>query len=156
TEILDSRYEQPLELLVGRLQGLSAALHVPEGPNPLSPSRLTELFLQLYGEAELSKTLGALLLRQYQQHLVRVLEGLYPRINAMLAAAGYSKVESARRVTPMSSSRSPLDDLVEHRVQSSAEAPMVGIEPEQFPSESLNSSYWSRGGAASGDFGQGG
>src|SRR5690606_15051068 len=43
-----------------------------------------------------------------------------------------------------------------HRVQSSAEAPMVGIEPEQFPSESLNSSYWSRGGAASGDFGQGG
>lgn len=156
TEILDSRYEQALDLMVGRLQGLSAALHVPEGPNPLAPTRLTELFLQLYGEAELSKTLGALLLRQYQQHLVRVLEGLYPRINAMLAAAGYSKVEAARRVTPMSSARSPLDDLVEHRVQSSVEAPMVGIEPEHAPAESLSSSYWSRGGAATGDFGQGG
>lgn len=105
-ERLDQRYQEPLEEMKGRLGALATAMYLPLGLNPVTPSRLATAFIEAIGEdGDLPQALGALLVGQYQQELVRVLEDLYPRINAVLAAGGYVGVESegeiGRRTLPM-------------------------------------------------------
>lgn len=104
-EVLDQRYQQPLEEMNGRLGALAAALHVAPSRNPLTPSRLAAAFIEAIGDADLPDALGGLLFHQYQQELVRVLDGLYARINALLADAGYVAMEGARRSVPMQGGR---------------------------------------------------
>ncbi len=104
-ETLDERYQQPLEEMKGRLGALAGAMYLPLGLNPVAPSRLAAAFIEAIGDADLPQALAGLLILQYQQELVRVLEDLYPRINALLAAGGYVGVEpksqAERRAVPM-------------------------------------------------------
>jgi len=104
-EVLDQRYQQPLEEMKGRFDALAVALHVPPGRNPLSPTRLAAAFIQAIGDADLPDALGGMLFHQYQQELVRVLGALYNRINVLLANAGYVPAEAARRSAPMQGGR---------------------------------------------------
>ena len=112
-EILDQRYQPLLQQMNERLGILAAALHVAPGLNPVTPSRLATVFIEAFGDACLPDALAELLFHQYQQELVRVLDDLYTRINALLAAAGYLAfpvaAESARR-SPMQAGRRPSPD----------------------------------------------
>ena len=116
-EILDQRYQQPLGEMKGRLGAVAAALHLAPGVNPLAPSRLATAFIEAIGDAELPSALQGLLFQHYQLELVRVLDVLYPRINGVLASAGYGARELARRTSPMQADRGAFrhDDQVAPR-----------------------------------------
>ena len=118
-EILDQRYPQPLEEMNARLAALSMALNMAPGRNPVAPVRLATAFIQAIGDADLPDALGGLLFQQYQQALVRVLDELYAKINALLADAGYHRADAgAHRSRPMPvATRGPQrdDELVASR-----------------------------------------
>lgn len=88
-ELLDARYQRPLEMLQGRLKMLSEALGGATGDNPLGPYRLIRAFTALYNDAQVTESLRLRLFRQYEQELMRLLGDLYGRINQLLATAGY-------------------------------------------------------------------
>ena len=143
-EVLDQRYKPLLEEMTGRLATLSTALDVEPGRNPLAPSRLATAFIEAIGDADLPEALGGLLFQQYQHELVRVLDELYARINALLAEAGYGSGHrsggDAVRARPAPVARAPQrgDDQVESR----------------FPQDIAAASDY-RGGAAGADEGSG-
>lgn len=129
---LARRYQQPLEEMKGRLAALAAALYVPPGLNPVAPSRLAAAFIEAFGDADLPPALGGLLFVQYEQELARVLDALYPRINAALDAAGYSvaapRPDVVHRSLPMHAGREVFgeDQLVAPRFPAPvAAAPVV-------------------------------
>lgn len=109
-EVLDQRYQQVLEEMTGRFASLSSALHVDPTRHPLAPSRLVSAFIEAIGDADLPDALGGLLFRQYQQALVRVLDELYAKVNALLAEAGYGAGARARLSQPMPVARAPQRD----------------------------------------------
>ncbi|MFD0739930.1 DUF1631 family protein [Lysobacter koreensis] len=119
-EILDQRYQQPLDAMKHRLIGLAAALRLESAGNPISPARLADAFVETFGDAGLPEALAGLMFRQYQQELARVLDDLYERINTLLADAGYDAVghyAAANRAAPAAPVRSPssLDEQVAPR-----------------------------------------
>ncbi|MHB8912207.1 MAG: DUF1631 family protein, partial [Lysobacter sp.] len=109
-EVLDQRYQQALEEMNRRLGALSMALNVASSRNPVTPSWLATAFIEAIGDADLPDALGGLLFQQYQQELVRVLDELYPRMNALLAQAGYGAGEVGHRLRPMPVTRGPQRD----------------------------------------------
>ena len=113
-EVLDQRYKPLLEEMNGRLATLSGALNAAPGRNPLAPSRLATAFIEAIGDADLPEALGGLLFRQYQHELVRVLDELYAKVNALLADAGYNTGyragETAERARPQPVAREQCDD----------------------------------------------
>lgn len=134
-EVLDQRYQQPLEEMNGRLGALAAALHVAPSRNPVTPSRLATAFIEAIGDADLPDALGGLLFQQYQQGLVLVLDELYARINALLADAGYSAADSAHRSRPMQAARGPLRDDEQVAPRFSAAVPPAAAISAPVPSQ---------------------
>lgn len=88
-ESIGRQYQRPLELLDLRFEALAKSLGAPTTSNPVGATRLAGAFLQTFRDAEVSDTLQPLLFRQYDQELGKVLGGLYGRLNAQLAAAGF-------------------------------------------------------------------
>ncbi|HEY4582481.1 MAG TPA: DUF1631 family protein, partial [Lysobacter sp.] len=89
TEILDKRYQAPLQSLHTQLEELALAMRVPAGPNPVSPNKLCTMLIASIGNAGISEPLGRVLFRQFQQQLVPLLDNLYPNAGAVLGRAGY-------------------------------------------------------------------
>lgn len=120
-EMLEQRYQRPLEVMGERLGALSEALGLQAGTNPIAPARLVGAFVDAYADTPLPEAFSGVMLRQYQLALGRVLDELYVRINALLATAGYGSDVHTRRATPQPSSRTWLDDkeLVEPRARAS-------------------------------------
>ncbi|MFC0677216.1 DUF1631 family protein [Lysobacter korlensis] len=104
-EMLEQRYQRPLEVMKQRLGSVSSALGTHVGPNPVAPARLVGAFISTYGDLELPAAFHGVMFRQYQLALGRVLDELYVRINATLATAGYGADVASRRTTPLPSSR---------------------------------------------------
>ncbi|MGY3263962.1 DUF1631 family protein [Lysobacter sp. HA35] len=89
TEILDKRYQQPLQALRTQMEELALAMRVPAGANPVSPSKLCSTLIASVSNAGVSEPLGRVLFRQFQQQLVPLLDALYPNLGAVLSRAGY-------------------------------------------------------------------
>jgi len=104
-EILEQRYQRPLDVMKLRLGALAGALGLTTARNPVSPERLANAFVETYADAELPEALAAALFRQYQLELGKVLDDLYVRINALLATAGYGTDVAARKPLPTPSTR---------------------------------------------------
>jgi hypothetical protein len=105
-ELLEQRYQRPLEVMMERLGALSTTLGLHVGPNPVAPARLVGAFIETYADTPLPASFFAVMFRQYQLALGRLLDELYVRINALLATAGYGSDVQARRSTPLPSSQS--------------------------------------------------
>ena len=123
-EVLDQRYKTQLEEMNGRLSTLSIALNAAPGRNPVAPVRLATAFIEAIGDADLPDALGGLLIRQFQQELVRVLDELYARINELLADAGFRAGDGASRSRPTPVDRAPQydHDQVASRIPERADA----------------------------------
>ena len=104
-EILDQRYQAPLETMKARLDALALAMRLESPGNPISPARLSAAFVETFGDSSLPEALGGLLFRQYQTELARALDELYVRINTLLASAGYGDDAAPRRSAPMPSTQ---------------------------------------------------
>jgi len=102
-ESISRRYQRPLEMLGLRFEALAAALGMPRGSNPVGASLLADAFVQTFGDAEISPTLQALLFRQYEQELSKVLGELYGRLNTQLAANGFHADTRREAPTPAAS-----------------------------------------------------
>lgn len=123
-ELLESRYQRPLEMVRARLQMLAQALGAPDGVNPIGPYRLVRAFTSVYTEAQVTESLRVRLFRQYEQELARLLGDMYARINHLLATAGYGMATGAPPAGPARAAaeerrdRNTLDgvfDTVPHR-----------------------------------------
>jgi hypothetical protein len=88
-ESIARRYQRPLEMLGLRFEALAASLGMPSGRNPVGANLLADAFVQTFGDADISPALQALLFRQYEQELAKVLGELYGRLNTQLAANGF-------------------------------------------------------------------
>jgi hypothetical protein len=121
-DMLEQRYQRPLEVMKQRLDAVAATFGAHAGANPIAPPRLVSAFIETYAETGLPAAFHGVMFRQYQLALGRVLDELYVRINAMLATAGYGQDVSARRSTPPASTRAWLGEQVEAR--SSASGPV--------------------------------
>lgn len=96
-ESLVARFARPLDTLQSRLQGLSDAMRVPMGANPIGPERLVAAFSQTLLDAQVPDTLRGRLFRHYETELIRLLGELYARINTLLAQSGYGAAVPAPR-----------------------------------------------------------
>ncbi|WP_267889170.1 DUF1631 family protein [Lysobacter enzymogenes] len=123
-ELLESRYQRPLEMVRARLQMLAQALGAPDGVNPIGPYRLVRAFTSVYTEAQVTESLRVRLFRQYEHELARLLGDMYARINQLLATAGYGMATGAPPAGPARAAaeerrdRNTLDgvfDTVPHR-----------------------------------------
>jgi len=88
-ESISRRYQRPLEMLALRFDSLAAAMGIPPGRNPVGAGLLADAFVQTFADADISPNLQALLIRQYEQELAKVLGELYGRLNTQLAANGF-------------------------------------------------------------------
>lgn len=88
-ESIGRLYQLPLDALDRRLEMLAGALGMPPMRNPVGPPQLANAFVQMFRGADLSETLQALLVQQYEQALAKVLGELYTRLNAELANGGF-------------------------------------------------------------------
>lgn len=109
-EMLEQRYQRPLEVMKERLGALSSSLGLHVGSNPIAPARLVGAFVETYADTPLPASFFGVMFRQYQLALGRQLDELYVRINALLATAGYGADVQTRRATPLPSSRSWVKD----------------------------------------------
>lgn len=123
-ELLEQRYQRPLEMVRARLQMLAQALGAADGVNPIGPYRLVRAFTSVYVDAQVTESLRMRLFRQYEQELARLLGDLYARLNQLLATAGYGMAAgappaaAAARAAEERRDRNTLDgvfDTVPHR-----------------------------------------
>lgn len=119
-DMLEQRYQRPLEVMKQRLDAVAAMFGSHAGSNPIAPPRLVSAFIETYADTGLPAAFHGVMFRQYQLALGRMLDELYVRINAMLATAGYGQDVSARRGTPPASTRAWLGEQVEARSSSPA------------------------------------
>ncbi|GHA89674.1 DUF1631 family protein [Cognatilysobacter bugurensis] len=124
SDMLEQRYQRPLEVMKQRLDAVASALGAHVGSNPVAPARLVSAFIETYAETGLPAAFNGVMFRQYQLALGRVLDELYVRINAMLATAGYGQDVNARRAAPQTTTPSTRAWLGE-QVEARASAPPV-------------------------------
>ena len=98
-EALHGRFDEPLQVMHGRLREMAASLGMPEAPNPIGPERLAGAFVETFREHESTENVRGLLFRLYEAELGRRLGDFYGRANALLAATGYGAAP-ARGVSP--------------------------------------------------------
>lgn len=98
-ESLAARYQRPLEMLGLRFESLAAAMGVPGNANPVGATLLANAFVQTFRDADIGGSLRALLFRQYEHELAKVLGELYGRMNTLLAAHGFH-ADARRAVQP--------------------------------------------------------
>lgn len=115
SDMLEQRYQRPLEVMNQRLAAVAAMFGTHAGANPVAPPRLVAAFVDTYATTGFPAAFHGVMLRHYQLALGRVLDELYVRINAMLATAGYGQDVAARRTTPAPSTRAWLGEQVESR-----------------------------------------
>lgn len=128
-EMLEQRYQRPLEVMKERLAALSTSLGLHVGPNPVAPMRLATAFIETYADTPLPASFFGVMFRQYQLALGRLLDELYVRINAQLATAGYGSDVHARRSTPLPSSRSWSGETAEPSARAPGAAPLAPRSP---------------------------
>lgn len=92
TEVLDQRYQRPLDAIRARFKLLSEVIGVPMAENPVGPRCLVAAFTRTYVDAQVPESLRVRLFRQYEQELSRLLGELYARINTLLTVGGYGNV----------------------------------------------------------------
>lgn len=159
-ELLEQRYQRPLEMVRARLQMLAQALGAPDGVNPIGPYRLVRAFTSVYTDAQVTESLRMRLFRQYEQELARLLGDMYARINHLLATAGYGMAAGApapaapARAAEERRDRNTLDgvfDTVPHR-EGAASVPHdlhhgLGHEPGQGYAPAMGGGHAAQGGA---------
>ncbi len=123
-ESIDARYQVPLQLLGMRFEALATALGAQTTTNPVGALRLAGAFVRTFHDAEVSETLQALLFRQYELELSKVLGDLYSRLNQQLVAGGFHANLRADAVAPAPAQR-PAPVTGSHATQANA-APMHG------------------------------
>lgn len=122
-DMLEQRYQRPLEVMKQRLDAVAAMLGTAGGANPIAPPRLVAAFIETYAETGLPAAFQGVMFRQYQLALGRVLDELYVRINAMLATAGYGQDVSTRRGQPPAPSRESTRAWLGEQVEARASSP---------------------------------
>ncbi|WP_394540427.1 DUF1631 family protein [Lysobacter enzymogenes] len=156
-ELLEQRYQRPLEMVRARLQMLAQAMGAPEGVNPVGPYRLIKAFTSVYTEAQVTESLRVRLFRQYEQELAHLLGDMYARINQVLATGGYGMATGvppagpARAAAEERRDRNTLDgvfDTVPHR-EAAASVPHDYQQGSYPPGPGQGSGYAGQGGAAS-------
>ena len=106
-ESIDTRYQVPLELLGMRFESLATALGAQTTTNPVGALRLAGAFVRTFHDAEVSQTLQALLFRQYELELSKVLGDLYSRLNQQLVAGGFHANLRGDALAPKPAQRPP-------------------------------------------------
>ncbi len=106
-ESIDARYQAPLELLRLRFESLGTALGAQATTNPVGALRLAGAFVRTFHDADVSETLQAMLFRQYELELSKVLGDLYSRLNQHLVAGGFHANVRAEPAAPKPAQRPP-------------------------------------------------
>lgn len=104
-ESIGGRYQTPLEVLGLRFESLATALGAQTTTNPVGAMRLAGAFVRTFHDADVSETLQALLFRQYELELSKVLGDLYNRLNQQLVAGGFHANVRAVPAAPKSAQR---------------------------------------------------
>ncbi len=93
-ESLQGRFDEPLQVMQGRLREMATSLGMPDAPNPIGPERLAGAFVETFREHETTENVRSLLFRLYEAELGRRMGDFYGRANALLAATGYGAAQS--------------------------------------------------------------
>ncbi len=131
-ESIDARYQVPLELLGMRFEALATALDAQTTTNPVGALRLAGAFVRTFHDAEVSETLQALLFRQYELELSKVLGDLYSRLNQHLVAGGFHANLRADAVAPTPAQR-PAPVAGPHSTQALAALVQGSVATESVP-----------------------
>ncbi|HSM11389.1 MAG TPA: DUF1631 family protein [Lysobacter sp.] len=93
-EAIEQAHSRPLQLMDGRLRALGLELGLPQAANPIGPGRLASAFMETFGDEQIPEALRALMFRQYELELARVLGDLYGKVNTVLSENGYAVADA--------------------------------------------------------------